>query len=1210
MWNSKRLLLLGLGFIVFAAGYTVYASFLGGIDGLPPLPRDLEPSPTGTPISITDLGGRGGDPELDRKCKMAFGQGCKEIERTIKLEMRKKGLIVAADQATPEPDGRFKLTPLSLGIFSEDKGDGKYPEINTIKCDVAYLTFDQPVRDYTEIGQRKIVGAELIGKVTIINNRRTPAIHDDIEIRVFEGPEHNGQGRLFYDEKQNKIWTDGYVRMLDKQTQPHPTAISGKAMELFLSRDDIEPKNAKKSAKPKNDQRHGVERIVLLSTVEMHLYPDANSGFMVGPKTDKGGKPRNGAATQDAGKGNKPPERSHVVIRTPGPFHYDMISDLARFDSPAPGMPNAGDPVHVVRVALEDQPAQGGPLLPFPHCYLIHAIHEALRDRTKDGQQDQLMCDHLELQFRRKNGPANAPRERDTHSTDREIETAHATARPGEVVTLVMDTEGLSAVCADLLYSCPTAARGPQTILRGTPVDAVKDGHKIKAQELLLIGADQKGNGQQLTAKGPGRVDMFDRANPKNNWPVHATWRDLLVSTKDKEGDKLLDLLIFTGEARFLDEDHEQELNGEKLMVWLEPNEQHVAPPPPSGKQDTPSAPRQRPAKVEAFEHVTARSPEMIIHRADHLVIRFEDGVYKLPEQVTTAPPVVARSPDRATLPTAGLPEPRGDLRSGPVARSGDRATTAASKADPPPATMPPPSTSTNPKPATATPAPADDKTNKKPIQLWARDVSAYVTRIGEKNELRELITEGNVHVVQDPAKKEDKGVDITGETLELHHHVSGDILTVYADKKSTTGEHKLAELQLGDLWLTGPVVKIDQQKNIADVKGIGCMRMPSNTTFDGGTPAKPGSMLTVHWTHDMVFNGKDADFAGGVVADQDGGQMKCRTLHVTLDKTVSFKEGQKGGQGAKVERLVSNDKVYILESVFENNKLVKSQRLTGHEVTANNPEGKLIAVGPGRASTLQYGSADSTAPEPSGNGRPAPAKKSKNEEEVLKLTRVDFLERLFSDQPQKNGMRMSIFYGDVHVLHLPADQLDVEVDVDKPPKGAMYMTSELLTVWTKPMPGGKNHQEMRADRNVFFRTFEFFGRADVVKYDQTKDQVIFEGNPTTLYRRKGGRQGPEYETIKGRTILYNRKTGVFILDGGQQINIDSKLDTGPLPGAPSLARAGLHADGQDEAVTGTAVGQECGRDAGAVRSGQRAECPYDNGRRDVLAGVVARHDG
>ena len=38
MWNPKRATLLVAGFVLFVVCYFVYAYFLGGIDGLPPLP--------------------------------------------------------------------------------------------------------------------------------------------------------------------------------------------------------------------------------------------------------------------------------------------------------------------------------------------------------------------------------------------------------------------------------------------------------------------------------------------------------------------------------------------------------------------------------------------------------------------------------------------------------------------------------------------------------------------------------------------------------------------------------------------------------------------------------------------------------------------------------------------------------------------------------------------------------------------------------------------------------------------------------------------------------------------------------------------------------------------------------------------------------------------------------------------------------------------
>src|SRR5262245_11021929 len=51
-------------------------------------------------------------------------------------------------------------------------------------------------------------------------------------------------------------------------------------------------------------------------------------------------------------------------------------------------------------------------------------------------------------------------------------------------------------------------------------------------------------------------------------------------------------------------------------------------------------------------------------------------GEWRVVSGVVPPPGVVPRSPDRGTGPTAGLLRVPGDLRSGQVARSGDRATT------------------------------------------------------------------------------------------------------------------------------------------------------------------------------------------------------------------------------------------------------------------------------------------------------------------------------------------------------------------------------------------------------------------------------------------------------------------------------------------------------------------------------------------------------
>src|SRR5262249_41267529 len=152
-----------------------------------------------------------------------------------------------------------------------------------------------------------------------------------------------------------------------------------------------------------------------------------------------------------------------------------------------------------------------------------------------------------ELQFRRKKaGGERGPK--DNYGPDREIVSAHATAKQNGELVLNMETENLVADGNELTYDCPTETRGPKMVRRGTPMTAAKDANKIEAQELTLIGADAGGKGQLAVAKGPGRIDLYDRGNEKMPYPQHALWKDQLVSTKDGP----YDLLTLTGDAAFL----------------------------------------------------------------------------------------------------------------------------------------------------------------------------------------------------------------------------------------------------------------------------------------------------------------------------------------------------------------------------------------------------------------------------------------------------------------------------------------------------------------------------------------------------------------------------------------------------------------------------------------------------------------------------------
>src|SRR5262249_9715468 len=118
----------------------------------------------------------------------------------------------------------------------------------------------------------------------------------------------------------------------------------------------------------------GVKAIVLRSDVAMHLWVDSRSGFLGGNSPKKpesaAGKNANDKPATDPKKDAPPAEKVQVVIKTQGPFVYDVFTDHARFDiSQHPG----------------------------PHPNNV----EVSRQQRADAW-DQLICDHLELQFSRK----------------------------------------------------------------------------------------------------------------------------------------------------------------------------------------------------------------------------------------------------------------------------------------------------------------------------------------------------------------------------------------------------------------------------------------------------------------------------------------------------------------------------------------------------------------------------------------------------------------------------------------------------------------------------------------------------------------------------------------------------------------------------------------------------------------------------------------
>lgn len=1058
MWTPKRVVILGIGFSLFLGFYLGYAWFLGAIDGLPPLPMAFTAR---AKEALPPLPARPASRVVTR-LQLAFGQDCPEIHRQIKIELNSRSMVFAADHFQVEPDGRVKLSPLSVVLFNKDRNDGKPIEINTIRGEVAYLKFDRPIAHLTDIGNRKVVGCEITGKIEVVNNRKTSSRDDDLFIYIPNGP-------LYYQENKQLVWTADSIHLTDNHSKPRPTEIRGIGLEMELLTDLVKgPANTPK--KVKTDTIAGVKRVKLLSNVDMHLYVDSSNSFL--------------GATPSKSEPTPSKEKAHIGIKTMGTFEYHLLKeeDIALFDACiTPGTP-ARD-------------------------VIVTRHHEG------KNQIDQLTCEKLEIHVRRKDAlppEAGLAKEEQSLEAGMDIQSARAT---GKEVVLVSEDEKLEAHGNDFYYDAKTAT----AILKGTPeMWAIKDGNILHSFEMSIQDqkADPKVPGsksfQKAVAKGPGWIDIIEK-DKKDQKPVRASWKDQLIS--NREGN--MDVLTLIGEAKFLDPAHDQKLSADTLKVWL-----RTPPAPPIDKNKTADATPQpsmgkRLHRVEALGNVSADAKDLIIRESGRLAVWFKDTPVEnaLPVSNPTLDPKptaqnAVNQQSQAKSPTSPIP---GMLSFGPA----------------------------NPN-QTATDKPV------RPIHLNARSIEAWVQNSQGKNKLEKLWTEGSVIVKQDSDKPGEKGVDVKGDTLQLTAHPDGNFLVVTGD---------LAQLRMDRILIVGPEVNIDQSTNKAWVNGVGAMQMESTTNFQG-TKLGKAVPLEVHWNKSMFFNGKFAEFHGGIQAEQENSRLACQSLQVFFDRAVSLKGGSGGDkaeQPARVQNLVCDRSVRVEEVLREGEKILKYHRIQAVTLSMNkldrdeedskpgNEGNEVRASGPGEVRILQKsGSEPMLAPTPQEKPQTAPELKTLQNpsDGEMKLTQVSFLRSMYGNSKSNTAT----FLENVRVLNFPCENPNIEIDLesimDNLPKGGMFLRADRLDVLSKQDSKGKSQQEMRAKGRVLVHAQEFWGRAEQVSYEEAKDLVIFFGGETgtaTLYKRI--RQGAPPEEIKGRKITYSRATGQFKIDEGRWLN-------------------------------------------------------------------------
>jgi hypothetical protein len=1117
VWTPRRIVLVVAGILLFSGGFTVYAQLFGWIDGLPPLPEKYT-HVVGQQEDLPSITREGVTPIVSR-LQAAFGKDC--IEQTqaynLKFEVREKGILFAAVESKILDDGRVRLQQVSVAVF----GKNNAKEISTVHADRAFLTFEQPVKTIEDMGKRKITAAELHadpeyptsdprkGWVHITNNRKTADPNDDLLLKT--------PGPLYYVDEpkpgQPHIWTIAFVEMTDRQNRPPAKLAAGlrqvptvtaDGMRVYLgSEPPPTPGAPKRPDKKPAGSVAGVERVELDRNVVMNLWTESRN--MLGGPAEKAPPPKKDAAGPK--KKDAEPEKVLIEVRTNGPFSYDMVKEFAHFETPP------------------------------QHDAAIQEYVKVTR-KAKGNGEDTLTSDFLDIQFKRrkpadpnakgapapKAPPADKPA---TPENDLEIETVHAW---GKHIALSSDEDALFAFGNDLVYD----AKAHQTVLKGAPMNAVKEGNLIRAPELVLAGLDDKEK-QHMRARGPGVVGMGEMDPKTQEHSRQAHWNGWLVVVKVKEGGKLMDLVTLTGGASFLDTVNDQRLRAKQIKLWLLSREDDSKKPSPKatppkavakkvGADGKPADDRKQPLphRMEADTDVTAYSPELIVHKSDYLNVWFKD----LPP--AAAPPALAKAdPKVPPPPAAGQITPKN----------------------------PPPPAPGQPVAKNAPPPPAAKK--DPPMELrHAKRIETWVNRIEGRNELDKVHTEGNVIIHQNPASDGERGTDVAGHTVDMQRFAEGNYLVVTGNDQVT------GEVHFDKVSIVGDDIKIDQRDNTANVKGEGSMRLLSQTSLQEGKPLEKPTWVDIHWRDEMKLEGpiRSVTYVGRVQATQDDGSVLCELMQVWLDRPLylnqmdKMKEKESAPKGKKNQKGKENDSpkvekvlcdqlsldapgrprpkrllpVAVEDVQKQNGNLIRYQNVLGTQVEMDNTRNLMTAIGPGQVRIFQPGSKDPLAEQ----DEKGPKKKKNAADEEMKLTWIIFDERMmaFNNLPKR-----AVFYSAVELVQMPSDRHDVNINIAKLPERAFYLKcNKMLEVTTQSRKAldknGKEveikWQEMRAEGNVLVRSDDFDGWAGKMTYSEEKSLLILTGtgkNQAVL--RRAEVVGGERKTLKGDVITYNTKT-------------------------------------------------------------------------------------
>ncbi|MCS7167985.1 MAG: hypothetical protein RMI91_12255 [Gemmatales bacterium] len=1089
--------------------YQVYVFFLGGYDGFAPLPAEFWPR-SGEALPASPRDQVAWEPPVVRKLRQAFGPLAKEAERPILIESVQHGLLLAAQKVFLSQEGKLELEQASLAIFGKKRGEDQV-EICTLQGERAIIEFDKPLTSVRDVAHRKPVAGRIEGRIDPVtgkthpvhlrHNRRTANPDDDLHLYT---------DWLQYDDRQHRIWTDAAVEIVD--SDPDTAKVTGLGLEVLL---ETQP-SAKSPASSQRPTITGVHSVELSRNVQMYFQVEAGAALL-GKRskpdaTINPGRQSTSSATSpladNASQKAKTTRPSFVKVLAGGPFIYRVPDDRAEFHH---------------------------------RVHLLHIVSEGHSDGRQ--QLDELRCHSLTLQFRRPRAekkPANEDKE-----TTIELVAARAV---GDPVEIVLESENLQASGSELVFDRTNHSAS----LVGKPLEAVYDGHRLQLMGTLTLQAqgNQFRELREAQTRGPGTAWL--RGRQGNPTALIVRWREQMQLQRDGTMERLL----LTGNV-LLEEPQHGSLRADQLLLWLEAkavrsahdnSPRHNSPaeaktsaenaPNRAASHGVASAPEQStrgrvPRCLEASGNVSLQSETLIVPHAERLRVELQEDSSESAEKPDR--------PSSSATDTAALAQ----ARSGSPLRenSSQHLSPAPAQGQPPQPASGAPDRSADKAPQPASQSgttPRTEATSRPPLVLRARTIEAVAAGTPTRADLRMVAAHGQVQI--DQAHAQDRTLQVRCSSLRLTRTAHGDMLRL----EGTPAQP--AYVQLGAVALRGPVIKLDQVLNTIDVEGLGSMRLPSRNDFQG-QPLREPVEVVVDWNQSMFFDGRLAEFDGGVQAVQGQSRLACRRLSLLLDRKVSFREQKtsdlkRSEPAAGLSRLMCEQDVRLEKVILEEDRYRLLQRIEARELAYDHELATLTAYGPGTVTVFQPHQADqraSGAPLPIAIeprlAEPAPAK-VQTDRPSFKLTRIHYDGFLQITKAADKQTDIVSFAGGISLIHLSADDPDIAVPPERLPEDALNLSCGQLKITSRKVDNGSTAQELLAEQNVRVRAKQFHALADRVSFDEAKDLLILEGaNGATLYRQRV--PGGEFEPVRAKRIWFWRRENRVRFDGTESIQLN-----------------------------------------------------------------------